>query len=420
MGFLGRLFGGGESLDNLRKAIADQRFADARLIAESLATQTLAQADAEEVESLRIAAGDGLARLNLDEALGFRRSGNEEQAGEHFHLALEQVCSADLRGRIEELKAEQAMRPEIDSAATERPLSCQTCSPVIPASLADNAIDISDQDDQLELILTSYPSDLVERYRAKGEHFQTAFLLSHAGNDDQALALWEKIDGPDQDDLYAFELGSLLARTGKLEEACKLLEQALTKNPGLLLAVEALTSVLTALGQFDQAEKCLYQCLDQELDPAFCHAQLTSLLVRQKKLEDAVEQARLGLSAGNTETSFMLLAASILEHHGDIDEAEAVLKRLPAGGCGGGVNLPLAEFWLRHKRELGRILDTFNAACREDPQNPRWQLRVAQTYLARNWRKDGMKLLKKVAGDPRLDPELAKEAEQLLTDQMAG
>ena len=57
MGFFGKLFGGGVSLDNLRKAIADQRFADARLIAESLATQTLAQADAEEVESLRIAAG---------------------------------------------------------------------------------------------------------------------------------------------------------------------------------------------------------------------------------------------------------------------------------------------------------------------------------------------------------------------------
>lgn len=81
------------------------------------------------------------------------------------------------------------------------------------------------------------------------------------------------------------------------------------------------------------------------------------------------------------------------------------------------MSLPLAEFLLRRGRELGKVLDTFNVACRQEPENPRWQLRVAQTYLARQWRKEGLGLLQKVVGDPRLDPELQQEARALLSAQ---
>ena len=102
-----------------------------------------------------------------------------------------------------------------------------------------------------------------------------------------------------------------------------------------------------------------------------------------------------------------------------MSEAEAVLQAIPGGGCGGGLSLPLAEFLLRQKRDLARVLDTFNAACRQEPESPRWQLRVAQTYLARNWQKDGLKLLQMVVGDPRLEPELQQEAAQLLAEQQA-
>ena len=112
--------------------------------------------------------------------------------------------------------------------------------------------------------------------------------------------------------------------------------------------------------------------------------------------------------------------ASLLEQAGEMKEAESILRRIPAGGgCGGGggMSVPLAEFLLRQKRELGKVLDTFNAACRQDPQNPRWPLRAAQTYIARNWKKEGLDLLGKVVHDPSLDPQLKREAEQLLAVQ---
>jgi predicted Zn-dependent protease len=268
------------------------------------------------------------------------------------------------------------------------------------------------------LILTSYPEAIADRYLGKSPLFQEAFLLAQEGREAESLKLWSQVAPEEQDDLYFFELGSLLGRVGELDKARRLLESALDKNPELLLAVDALIPVLITLGDFEGAEKQLRRMRDAGIDPAFCHAQLATVYARQGDVVRAVEEVRAALNKGNADQAFFVFAAKLLEHQGAADEAEGLLKRLPASGCKGGVNLPLAEFWLRHKRELGKILDTFNAACREDPQNPRWQLRVAQTYMARNWTKDGIKLLKKVVDDPRLEPELAEEARSLLDEAL--
>ncbi len=167
-----------------------------------------------------------------------------------------------------------------------------------------------------------------------------------------------------------------------------------------------------------EQKKKLQELLEQGIDAGFCHAQLAIVYHRQGASEQSAQEVQLALSAGVNEPSFQIFAAKVLETSGAIDEAEALLQRLPASGCKGGMNLPLAEFLLRQKRDLGKILDSFNAACREDPQDPRWQLRVAQTYMARNWKKDGMKLLKKIVDDPRLEPELAQEAKLLLKENL--
>ena len=422
MSFLKKIFGGGgASIEGLRKAVAQKRFADAKLFAEQLTAQSLSEAEVAEVEQLRIAAGDGLARLNLDEALGLQRCGNFELAAEHLHLAQEQVCSVELRENIEQAMAAEPIMPEVEASvmnpsASDPLASCSTSVSQTTTLLNDEDAMFGDAESQLELILTSYPADLAERYAAKNETFKDAFLLSQAGEDEQALPLWQQIAIADQDDLYWFELGSLFARNGKLEEAISMLETALEKNPKLLLALEALVAVLVASGDYPAAEKRLQEFIDLELELQFCYGLLASLYVQQQKIQAAAEPVRKALTAGNGDSGFLLLAASVLEHVEAFSEAEAVLKKLPAAGCRGGTNLPLAEFWLRRKQELATILDTFNAACREYPEEPRWQLRVAQTYLARKWNKDGLKLLKKVVNDPRLDPELAQEAEQLLTE----
>ncbi|SEA00447.1 hypothetical protein SAMN05660420_01034 [Desulfuromusa kysingii] len=414
MGFFKKFFGGGRSIDGLRKAVAQQRYVDARYLAEQLSTQPLEEGESAEVEELRIAAGDGLARLNLDEALGLQSCGDYSQAADHLRLAQEQVCSAGLRKDIEQALAAEPLEAEIHVAETDKARSCSSCSTQATTVLTDDEAWFGDAESQLELVLTSYPAALAPRYEAKGEPFKEAFLMSHAGQDDLALSLWLQVDAADQDDLYDFELGALYARKGDLEQGRSMLESALEKNPELLLAIEALVPVLVANGDYPLAEERLQQFLQRGIDPSFCYAQLTNLHVQQQQLDIAADYARKALEAGTTDHRFILLAASVFEETGALTDAEKVFKLLPASGCKGGVSLPLAEFWLRYNRELSIVLDTFNAACRQEPDNPRWQLRVAQTYFAKNWVKDGLKILRKVVNDPRMEADLVAEAEGLL------
>ncbi len=420
MGFLKKLFGGGASLEGLRKAMDQKRFADARLLAAELLGQDLAEAERVAVEQLQVAAGDGLAQLNLDEGLGFQRAGETGRAAEHLELALEQACSAELRQAIETALANEPVVPTIEPPENKQNGSCSSCGPQEVEPLGSDDLELPDLDSQIELILTSYPPQIAERYQQKGEQFLQAFMLSHSGQDEEALPLWEKVSAPEQDDLYWFELGAAQTRSGLNKQGRKSLEKALQLNPELLPATELLIQLLVSRGEVDTALKKLQQMLAAEQSPTFCHIQLTLVRLQRKEPELALGHARQALAAGVLDGNFLQLTASLLEQAGELEEAEEVLRRIPvSGGCGGGggMSLPLAEFLLRQQRELTRVLDTFNAACRQDPQNPRWQLRAAQTYIARNWKKEGLELLRKVVHDPQLEPQLKQEAEQLLAAQ---
>lgn len=417
MGFLKKIFGGGPSLDGLRKAVTQQRFADANVMVEQLRAKELSAEELTELEQLQTAAGDGLARLNLDEAVGFQRAGDAELAQEHFELALSQVSSAELRQDIETAMSATPVSAEVAAPVNKHSGgSCASCGPQVMEPLSSDDIEFPDHESQLDLILTSYPPAIAERYRQKGEQFLQAFLLSHSGQDEVALAHWQQVPPNEQDDLYWFELGAAQTRSGQGGAGRKSLEQALQLNPALLPATEVLIQLLISLGETEDALQMLQQILEKGQDPAFCHVQLTLVRLQRKEKELALGHARQAIAIGVIDGNFLQLTASLLEQAGELEEAEEILRRIPAGGgCGGGgMSLPLAEFLLRQKRELGKVLDTFNAACQQDPQNPLWQLRVAQTYLARSWKKEGLELLRKVVGDPRLEPELQREAEQLL------
>ncbi len=404
MGFLSKIFGSKATFEQLQKLVSQQRFADARVMAEELLSQGLDADVNQQVLVLAAQSGDALAQRNLDEGLGFLRNGQGQQALDYFELAQDLVHRNELRLQIVAAKQE----------ATEQATSKSASITVAPQNSSDEDL-LSGQDDvQLDLILTSYPEDLRHRYQEKNGLFKHAFLLTHAGEDQNALAAWQKIPETEQDDLYFFELGSLYGRCGELAAARNALEQSLHITEDQPLAVEALVAVLQQSGEFSDAENLLRKLLEQGMNPRFCHAQLTYLFAQQGDFDKAAQEARLGLTVQNGDPAFLQLAALVFERLSCFEEAEQALKKIPAGGCCGGISLPLAEFWLRQKKELHKVLDVFNDACRQDPDNPRWQLRAAQTYSARNWRKDALSLLHKVVGDPRLEPELAEEAAQEL------
>ncbi len=415
MGILGKLFGSSSKMEKMLRALEQKNYVEALHLGEDLQA---AGDESVELNECLTRAADGLARLNLEEGLRSRHAGDMQLAVEHLELALSQARSAELIKQVE-IALEQDANSGRSTQAEQSPSApsgsaCGSCSPTSHA--ADVAPeDIPDLQSQIELIVASYPAELQQRYLARSDAFLTAFLLVQNGDDHQALTHWELVPKDERDELYLFELGCLFARQGEADRGMDLLRQALKLDPENVLIIDSLLSMLLEKGDSPGAQRLLQQQLESGASPAFCYARQCEL---QTALADpaAIDSARNALAEGYAEPDFLVLAAGLFEAAGEIDRAEQLLSGLPGGGCGGGVNLPLAEFWLRQNKELAKVLDAFNAACRQEPDNPRWQLRVAQTYLARKWRKQGIELLQRVVGDPRLEDALRLEAEQKLAE----
>jgi len=408
MGFLGKLFGGQPDAEKMRRALAQRNFVEALHIGEDL--QAAGGAD-EEIERMLVVAADALARLNLEEGERLLAAGEMARAQEHLQLAGEQARSSALQEQIRSLEAEAPAEAAADLHQDQK-VAASSCGGCAPAPQSNEPVEVlQDAEVHFELLLASYPEEMHSAYLTGSADFRQAVAMIHQGQDDEARILLEQLEPSEQGSAYRFELGSLYARRGLVEEGRALLEQALLDNPANLLALDALLAVQESSVS---ARRLLEAQMGKGADAAFCHARLCELSVQEQDFSAGLELARKALAGGYATAEFLVLAASLMEQAGEIDEAENLLIGLPGGGCGGGVNLYLAEFWLRQKRELGRVLDAFNGACRQEPDNPRWQLRVAQTYMARNWKKQGLDLLRRVVGDPRLDEQLRLEAETLL------
>jgi predicted Zn-dependent protease len=113
----------------------------------------------------------------------------------------------------------------------------------------------------------------------------------------------------------------------------------------------------------------------------------------------------------------IMLCAQLLERAERFDEAEALLMRLPGGGCGGGVHPVLAEYWLRREQNLDQALESFKGAMRQERDNPRWRLRIAQVYLAKGWQKEASEQLARLLQQRGL-PEQMRAEVTAMTDRL--
>ena len=273
--------------------------------------------------------------------------------------------------------------------------------------------DHSDFDSQLQEILANYPKELAERYPAKSANFLQALVLASQGEDRQALDMLAKLPIGEQDDLFDYELGVLMARHGHEQKACNTMRSCLKQNPDHLLAVETLVVVLVGMKENDQALELILQMLLEDRDGSFCHAQLASLYHIQQDDDLALKHCLEAIKAGHNDPNITLLAATLLEKNNELQQAETLYAQI-LDGDGEGIGLYLAEFLLRQQRELNKVLDTFITASLQEPDNPRWQLRIAQTQIARGSKRKGVDLLRVVMNNQQLSEMLRDEAQTLL------
>lgn len=421
MSFLSRLFGSGDPLDAIRNSYQQNRWSDVLTRASSIDEKSLSSETQAELQLWICESSDQLARLNLAEGLASLRSDDLRRGLEHLELAKQLARSESLLAEVnlELSRVGVTAAPDAKLSASPqtikaKPCASSCCEP--PKAASEVLIPHGfDETTRFELVLTAYPPEERTRYLSLSESMRQAVLLAHEGEDDEARALFSKIPEAERNDIYFYEFGALSGRSGHYRDAVSRLDTALAKNPGHVLAMVTLVDLHLGHREFTLAEKLAESMLLADYLPDFAQARLSFIWQARGDEAKAFAHASEALRLGHRDPQLMVFVAQALEKQGQFDAAENLLKSIPAGGgCSGGVNLDLAEFWLRRNKNLQQALEMFKNAAKGDPSNPVWGFHIARVYLALGWRKDAVAILEMLASSDAVDDNVRKNATQLL------
>jgi tetratricopeptide (TPR) repeat protein len=408
------LFGKGDPVVELGKLHARREWAALLAAAKRLDRDRLPAAVQAQVVAWVSEAGDQLAQLNLDEGEGAWRLGNDLKAREHLQLAQEQACSTALRERVaQRLAGLGAGVPALATAAAGEAAGCgSSCGPnCAPAPAAVAEMDELDATGRMELLLATLPDELAAEYAAAGAEFLQAWLAAQEGEDERALALFNAVPAGERGPLFFAERGVVLARAGQLQAAETDLRAALRAFPELFHPFDALVTLLALTRRHAELEQLLRHALAEGRFIGYCWARLAQIEAGRGNLDAAVAACATALAEGEIDPATIVQCAQLQEHAGRQAEAEALLAKLPSGGCGGGAHPVLAEFWLRHGQHLERALESFKGALRHEPDNPRWLLRIAQVYIAKGWKREAVAPIENLLRRGGLAAELQEEVQ---------
>jgi len=421
MKFLKNMFRTASAFEALQKDIASGHWARALGREEALASASLDDEERRRAQELLAEARRGLALLNLEEAEAFMRAGQPQKVREHLEIAAPLAAGdTELEARIHALGCSRSPAASGAASSPGAPLfskSCSGCGPVKSAAPPEPSSDAAiSREVELELVLSAYGPELARRYLAKSEGFQDAFLLAQQGRHAQALEAFAGLDAPERDDLFHFEYGSLLLRSGQVEAARKELAAALELQPDFFAAFVTLVDLEIHAGRRARAMELLRAATGRPGYAAFCHQHLAMLLSGSGELDEAIAQGRLALEAGAADAGLFEFMGKLFEARGATDEAESFYGRIPAGGCGGaGVSLALATFWLRQRKHPAKVLDALNKALKSDPGNPLLLLQTGEAYCQNGWKKEGGAMFDAVLAHPQAPEELRLRAQAMIS-----
>lgn len=414
MSLFKNMFGRKDPVEEMRRLHARQDWAGILSIAAGLDRTQLDTSSQDQVAAWESQAGDALATINLEEGSWAQQAGNLLRAREDFQLAFDQARSPALREQATKALAalEKGEQPltEVDEEPPS-PAGCSTCMTVNRTEKAPYESDI-DEETRFELLLATMPDELAARYLTAGPTFRKAWLAIQDGDETQALDLLHEIPESERDALYLFEHGALMARSGQHVAALRDLQAALAAEPNLFQAFDAMVDTLFALGKTDELEAVLKQSLAAERYGGYCWARLAELHAKRRATEPALAAGLKALEEGFLDQGLILLCAQLLEQSGQFDQAETLYRRLPGGGCGGTHPL-LAEFWLRREQNLDQALESFKGALRQERDNPRWLLRIAQVYFAKGWHKEAAEQVERLMRQGTLPEPVGAEVKAL-------
>jgi tetratricopeptide (TPR) repeat protein len=419
MSFLKKMFGKRDPVEEIRALHTQKDWAGLLAVAKRVDREDLDETTRAELAALEVEAGDALAELNLSEGAWAQKSGNLLRAREDFQLAIVQAKSATLRERAElALTALEQGEPVPESSSNDdgpaMHAGCGSgCGTAGSAAAEMVSADDADLDDEgrLELLLATLPPELAERYAQAGPAMQQAWLAAQDDDPSRAMDLLGQVPEVERNALFLLERGALQVRSGDHDKGRQDLQAALTVEPDLFPAFDALVASLASSGAHDKLGQLLKKSLAEKRFSGFCWARLAEQHAGRGELEPALAAGLKALEEGEADPNVLVLCAQVLERDERFDEAEGLLSRISVGGgcSGGGAHPLLAEFWLRREKNPEKALEVFKGVLRQEPDNPRWVLRIAQSYLLKGWTKQAAEQVEQLMARGGLPDGLAAE-----------
>ncbi|MGM0453063.1 MAG: tetratricopeptide repeat protein [Thermodesulfobacteriota bacterium] len=323
-------------------------------------------------------ASESLARSHQKEADALADAGDQDAAGELYHLALDLTGDEALKKHLSDRL--QRMHQEHDTAETGA-LQPDPADPDAGENLADpeEAPELSEEsaEEIFSVLCHALPEDLEAAYRSYGEAFKAGYIALNQGDFETALeqlslALEENADAPG---LIALELATAYIHLDDHDHARYLLERFIEQNPEEIRAYQLLCEIYWERGDYTAADDLLAACPDA-IQNAKAILLLTGETRFQEKDMDAAEAAFIQYIDIHGEDEIVCRAlAKTRESRGDLDSAKELYAQIinQCSACGAMVDPFLKRRYAELSFESGdltaKLLDIYLGLVREDPDN---------------------------------------------------
>lgn len=323
------------------RLFAEQRFFEARNVFEDGLQRLLngknGSTDQDVVAAFRqkiARANTALAELNLEAAQHALSLGTDDKATEHLELAISLTDDALLREKAEVMLKSIAAKPNETNEITPALKSCHSCSS--PASEIQAGTGCEDSNlspmDYYDLLIRQLPGEMYNRYAELGEEFAYMYLASSNDDHKEALKLLENwFDGTSRD-IYSYEKGMILYRSGQAKPAEACLLDAIRENAANPLPHLGLVLLLIDSSRLEEAAIHLDDMIANSVLPEQSLLLRAEVAEQSGDLDGAIERYAVLLQTPLARAAAEKLYP-ILMHCGRQDDADTVFKRYLKGCC---------------------------------------------------------------------------------------
>lgn len=208
-----------------------------------------------------------LAKLNLAEGEHALAQGLTAKARDHLELAKSLTDEVSLREKADALYAgimSQAVPPSHSHHGGGGCGSCGTKGHGSPSDAVSEDPDM-DESDYYDLLIRQLPAEMYKRYAELGQEFACCYLAASREENQQALKLLENWFTGSERDIYLYEKGKILYRTGAVPQAETCFREAITIEPSNSLAHLALSLLLMDAGRLEEAAESLDRMIDADM-----------------------------------------------------------------------------------------------------------------------------------------------------------